>query len=72
MTHWLYTTMRPGQLLEVDDAEHADLAAQQLILAEVDPDTGAVTGGALYVPAPLDGAETVTDDPAERPKSSGG
>jgi hypothetical protein len=78
MTHWLYTTMRPDQLLEVDDAEHADLAAQHLILAEVDPATGEVVGGALHmpsaaattlptaalshVPTALDAAETLADD----------
>lgn len=66
MTHRLYTTMRPDQLLEVDDAERADLAAQGLILAEVKPDAGVV------VPAALDAAETLADDqPAERPTSGG-
>jgi hypothetical protein len=73
MTHSLYTTLRPDRLLEVDDAERADLEAQGLILAEIDPATGEVIRGALDVPAALDAAETVTDDqPATRPKRSGG
>lgn len=66
MTHWLYTTMRPDQLLEVGDAEHADLAAQHLILAEVDPPSGAATDSAQsitsHVPTALDAAETLADD----------
>lgn len=81
MTHWLYTTMRPEQLLVVDDAEHADLAAQHLILAEIDPHTGEVVGGALHVPelalshvpTALDAAETLANDqPADEADSSGG
>lgn len=84
MNHWLYTTMRPDRLLEVDDAEHADLAAQHLILAEIDPHSGEVVGGALHVPADvsppvvshvptaLDAAETLADDqPANRPTTGG-
>lgn len=87
MTHWIYTTMRPDWLLEVDDAEHADLTAQGLVLAEINPGTGEVIGGDLYTPPPpatdgeappqmaLDAPDEVTDDhPADdsRPTRSGG
>lgn len=75
MSHFLYTTMRPDLLLEVDGAERTDLAAQGLILAEIDPETGEVIGGALYVPAALDAAETLADDqPADQaePSNAGG
>lgn len=84
MTHWIYTTLRPDWLLEVDDAEHADLAAQRLILAEINPGTGEVIGGDLYVPpaphvgaetsrAALDAAETLAhDQAADEADSSGG
>jgi hypothetical protein len=79
MTHWLYTTMRPDQLLEVDDAERADLAAQHLILAEVDPAAGEAPGGeqtvasaatspvVSHVPTALDAAETLADDQPAAP-----
>lgn len=62
MTHWLYTTMRPDRLLEVDDAEYADLAAQGLIHAEAGPPNSEVTDGAADAAAPLDAAETLADD----------
>lgn len=76
MTHFLYTTIRPDQLLEVDDAEHADLAAQHLIQREVDPQSPGVDTSVSHVPTAsvaLDAAETLADDqPAARPSSSGG
>lgn len=81
MSHFLYTTIRPDQLLEVDAAERADLAAQGLILTEIDPGSGEVAGGAPHVPADtvshvptaLDAAETLADDqPAAEADSSGG
>lgn len=71
--HYLYTTIRPGQLLQVDDAEYADLAAQNLILAEVDPaDIREPISDSVVAP-PVDGAETLADDqPADPASSSGG
>jgi hypothetical protein len=72
MTRWLYTTMRPDVLMEVDDAEFADLAAQGLIHAEADPPDHEAAEHVPHAAAPLDAAETLADDqPAKRPTSGG-
>ncbi|MEV8033893.1 hypothetical protein [Streptomyces sp. NPDC086182] len=34
MTHTIATTMQPGAVLEVEDAEYADLSRQGLILVD--------------------------------------